>query len=143
MIVSQPREVLWAFINKRVGTPFSEDFRAIGAVIGGCLCAVVAYNGFTGRTCFMHSAIDDPTAINRTFVKAIFAYPFLQCGRTHVLALVDSANLQALDINKRCGFREVLRLEGSGLEGQDLILLQMTRNECRWINGKEKHAAFS
>lgn len=141
MIVVQPREELWGFVNARIGIPLSEDFRAIGAVSGGCLRAVIAYNGFTGRTCFMHSAIDDPSVIDRTFVRAVFTYPFVQCELTHLLALVDSANQRALDIDKRCGFKEVNRFEGAGLEGKDLILLQMTKNECRWLNGKEKSSS--
>jgi RimJ/RimL family protein N-acetyltransferase len=137
LIVAQPREALWAFVNDRLGIPLSEDFRALGLVIGGCLKAVVAYNGYTGRTCFMHSAIDDPAVINRTFVRAVFAYPFVQCKLTHVLALVDSANERALDIDTRLGFREVNRFEGAGLEGKDLILLQLTRNECKWIRHED------
>lgn len=136
--------MLWAFINTRLGIPISDDFRAIGAVDGGLLRAVVAYNGFTGRTCFMHSAIDDPSVVNRTFVRAIFEYPFVQCGVLSILAMVDSTNTQALDIDKRCGFKEINRLAGAGLEG-DMVILQLTRDECRWLkekdHRKEKSAA--
>ena len=136
MIVSQPREALWAFINTRVGVPWSEDFRAIGVEVGGLLRAVVAYNGFTGRTCFMHSAIDDPSVISRTFVRAIFEYPFNQCGVSHILAMVDSCNTQALEIDRRCGFKEIHRQDGAGLEG-DMVILQLTRDECRWLKEKD------
>lgn len=141
MIVSTPRELLWAWINAKLGIPLSEDFRAIGVVQDSCLCAVVAYNGYTGRTCFMHSAIDDPSVINRTFVKAIFDYPFNQCKLTHVLAMVESSNTRAMDIDRRLGFREVNRFEGAGLDGGDVVLLAMSRNECKWIgatDGKEE-----
>jgi len=57
-----------------------------------------------------------------------------------VIAMVDSANQRALDIDKRCGFKEVNRFEGSGLEGKDMILLSMNRDECRYLNGKEKRS---
>jgi RimJ/RimL family protein N-acetyltransferase len=142
MIVSTPREPLWAWINSRLGIPWSEDFRAIGFVKSDCLAAVIAYNGFTGRACFMHSAIDDPSVINRTFVQAIFDYPFNQCSCSHIIALVGSDNHRALDINKRCGFKEIHRLAGAGPDNDDLVILQVTRAECRWIkdtsNGQEK-----
>lgn len=141
MIVSTPREALWVWVNTKLGIPWSEDFRAIGALREDCLCAVVAYNGFTGRTCFMHSAIDDPAVINRTFVKAIFDYPFNHCKLTHVLALVESSNTRAMKIDLRLGFKEVNRFEGAGLDGSDLVLLSMARNECKWIgaaDGKEE-----
>lgn len=141
MIVSTPREALWVWVNQRLGLPWSSDFRAIGVVRGDCLCAAIAYNGFTGRSCFMHSAIDDPTVINRTFVKAIFEFPFNQCNLTHVIALVESSNTRAMKIDLRLGFKEINRLEGAGLDGSDLVLLSMARNECKWIgaaDGKEE-----
>lgn len=144
MIVSTPREALWAWINAKLGIPWSEDFRAIGAIRNDCLCAVVAYNGFTGRTCFMHSAIDDPTVINRTFVKAIFEFPFNQCNLTHVLAMVESSNTRAMEVDLRLGFKEINRLEYAGLGGSDLVLLSMPRDECKWIgalDGKEKRTS--
>lgn len=128
-------------MEKRLGISYSADFRGIGVSRDGLsLAAVVAYNGFTGRSCFMHSAIDDPSAVSRTFVRAIFEYPFVQCKLVEVLALVDSANTRALDIDKRCGFKEVYRVEDSGLEGKDLILLRLRKSECRWLrntHGKE------
>lgn len=144
MIVVQPLDKLWAFINARTGCQWSSDFRAIGIVRDDCLKAVIAYNGFTGRMCFMHSAIDDPSVINRTFVRAIFEYPFVQLGLSHVVALVEEDNQRALDIDKRCGFRETHRLEGAAMNGGDLIVLEMRRNDCRWIrHGKELLSRFS
>lgn len=144
MIVSTPREVLWAFINKRVGIPWSSDFRAIGAVRNDCLLAVVAYNGMSKRSCFMHSAIDDPSVIDRTFVRAIFEYPFVVLGMNSLFAHVDSVNTRALDIDKRVGFREVNRFPDAGAEG-DLILLHMRKEDCKWIkrgtDGKQEPAA--
>lgn len=142
MIVATPREALWGFINSRVGIPWSSDFRAIGVVKSDCLLAVVAYNGFTGRACFMHSAIDDPSVIDRTFVRAIFEYPFVECKLDTLLALVSSENTQAMDIDLRVGFKEINRLSGAGVDGNDLVLLSMTRNECKWLkHGKEKHSS--
>ena len=143
MIVVQPVEKLWAFVNERTGVPWSSDFRAIGVVQDDCLKAAIAYNGFTGRMCFMHSAIDDPAVINRTFVRAIFEYPFQQLGLTHIVALVEGSNKRALDIDLRCGFRETRRLEGAATDGTDLHVLEMTRNECRWLRNEIKHSSRS
>lgn len=141
MIVSTPRESLWAWLNSRIGVPWSEDFRAVGLVRGGCLVAVAGYNGFTGRTCFMHLAIDETEKTSRTFVRAIFEYPFLQAGLTQVFALVMEDNVRALKVDQKTGFTEVNRFEDAGMTGQTLVLLRMTRNECRWINGKRKLAS--
>lgn len=136
MIVSTPREVLWSWMHQRLGLPWSDEFRAIAVIKNDCIAAAIGYNGFTGRACFMHSAIDDPSVINRTFVRAMFEYPFNQCGCTHVIVVVHGNNQHALDIDLRVGFKEVHRLVGGGLEGDDLIFLQMSREECRWIRGE-------
>lgn len=136
MIVSTPRETLWSFVNTRVGVPWSEDFRAIGLVKSDCLVAVVAYNGLTRRSCFMHSAIDDPAAISRTFVRAIFEYPFVQLGLTTVFAMVDSKNERALRLDLKVGFKVANRFEDAGAEG-DLILLYMHRDDCKWLRGTD------
>jgi hypothetical protein len=91
----------------------------------------------------MHSAIDDPKAINRTFLRAIFEYPFVQCKLTHVIAIVSANNDRAMSIDKRLGFEEFASLSGAGLEGEDLVLLQMERSKCQWLedskHGKEVH----
>jgi hypothetical protein len=82
----------------------------------------------------MHSAIDDPSVISRTFVRAIFDYPFVQLGFTSLFAMVDSENHQALDIDKRVGFKEVNRFKDAGAEG-DMILLHLHRDDCKWLRG--------
>ena len=137
MIVSTPREKLWAFMNKRMGIPWSDDFRAIGIVRGDLLCAAIGYNGFMGRVCFMHSAIDDPAVIDRTFVRAVFDYPFNQCGIKYIYAPVSASNQRALDIDKRCGFEVHEVLEESAGDGGNLIMLRMTRDQCRWLRSRD------
>jgi hypothetical protein len=86
----------------------------------------------------MHLAIDETEKTSRTFVRAIFEYPFLQAGLTQVFALVMEDNVQALKVDAKTGFTEVNRFDNAGMKGQALILFRMTRNECRWINGKRQ-----
>lgn len=137
MIVTAPREKLWAFANKRLGVAWSSDYQAFGVVRDDCLCAVVGYNGWAGRTCFAHTAIDDPSVITRTFVKACLDYPFRQCGITHILSLIEEGNTRSLEGAKRIGFREINRFENASKEGDKAILqLVLARNECRYFHGQ-------
>lgn len=138
MIVVQPVEKLWAWLNSRIGVPWSSDFRAVGLVRGGCLCAVVGYNGFTGRVCFMHSAIDDPTAITRTFVRKVFEFPFETCGVVQVLAPVPTDNEKAMKLDLHVGFETLTVLSGADQEGKDMALLSMRRESCKWL-GESSH----
>lgn len=139
MIVGTPRESLWAFINTRVGVPWSSDFRAVGLVRGDLLCAVAGYNGFMGRACFMHGAIDDRSAIDRTFVRAIFEYPFDQCGVRYIFVAVDEQNQRSLNFCYRSGFELHDILPGGAEVGSErsLLLLRMTRDQCRWLRSRD------
>lgn len=138
MIVTRPIEPLWSFLNARLNVPWSSDFRAIGVVQGGCLCAVAGYNVFTGRSCFMHIAIEDRTAVTRTFVREVFRYPFSQLGCRYVLATATGSNQSSVGQLKRLGFSVIDRLEETCLDGSDMLLLRMAHNECRWLDGKRR-----
>jgi RimJ/RimL family protein N-acetyltransferase len=135
VIVSTPREKLWAAINAKTGIPWSSDFRGIGLVRGDLLCAAVGYNGFAGRVCSMHSAIDHPEAVNRTFVRAIFEYPFDQCGVRILFAPVAGSNTRSISIIERCGFHLHDIMKECSTDGSDLLLYRMERHECRWLGG--------
>jgi hypothetical protein len=144
MIVSQPRELLWAWLNSRIGTPLSEDFRAVGLVRGGCIQAVAGYNAWVGKTCCFHGAIDNRAAIDRTYLRAIFEYPFDQCGMKAMLAVVSELNYSSLSFCERSGFRPIDTLSAAGLEGENMILLKLERLNCTWLrdrHGKEKRAS--
>ena len=144
MIVSTPREALWAWLNTRLGTPLSQDFRAVGLVRDGCIQAVAGYNGWVGRSCCFHGAIDDRAAISRTYLRAIFEYPFDQCGVTNLLALVSVENKLSLSFCERSGFKAIDRLTAAGLDGEDALLLKLERRYCSWLrgtHGKEKSPA--
>lgn len=133
MIVSQPRETLWAWLNTRVpAVGWTEDFRAIGLVRDDCLIAVAGYNWFVGKTCHVHIAADDKR-IPRSFVRAGFEYAFRQLDLVSVFAWMDPAKPHPLDIDYRLGFSDALRVPGGTVEGNDLILIQLNRADCKWL----------
>lgn len=106
------------------GTPMSMDQVAIG----------VAYNGFIGKTCAMHVVIQHPKYLSRKIIQTAFVYPFVQCGVEVILGLVDSTNKAAEDFDRRIGFKEVHTVRNGGLDG-DLIIFQMHKADCRWLQG--------
>lgn len=131
----------YEFFHDRLGLHASEDFRGVCYVpdrYRECapsmdhVAVAIAYNGFVGRTCCMHTVIQDPAAVTRKIVQDAFRYPFELCNCVAVLALVDSTNEAALRFDTKLGFREVARVPGGGLEG-DLIVMQMLRGDCRWL----------
>jgi len=92
----------------------------------------VVYDHFNGRSICMHVAIEKP--VTRGYTRACFAYPFLQLGVEKVIGMVDSTNEDALRFDTKLGFTEEARIKDAGKYG-DLVLLTMTRQQCRWIKG--------
>lgn len=106
---------------------------AIGWEVDGELVAGTLYDQFNGRSICMHVAAEKP--VTRTFTRTCFDYPFNQLGVQKVIGLVDSTNDSALRFDLHLGFVEEARVKDAGKFG-DLILLTMTRQQCRWIQGE-------
>jgi hypothetical protein len=135
------RDFVQSFFIERLGLKHSDDFRGVlhipdhyaGEVARMDHVGVaVGYNNFVGRTCCMHVVIQKPEMMSPRVVREAFAFPFQVCGLEAVLGLVDSANADALDFDTRLGFTEVARIPHGGMLA-DLVILRMTRGECRWL----------
>lgn len=135
------RQLVHAFFLDRLGLHWSDDFRGVlhvpeahdGDVMRMDHVAVaVGYNAFVGRSCCMHTVIQNPELLTRRIVRDSFTYPFTVCGCNVVLGLVDSMNEAALTFDKKLGFEEVARVPNGGPDA-DLVVLQMTRENCRWL----------
>lgn len=136
---STPPVVLYEWLDNKVGLAYSTDFRALARVIEGRIVGVVGYNGFNGVSCFMHMAGEGPRWVTRKFLYHAFKYPFETLGFKMIFGLVPSGNTRALKMDLKLGFREILFIPGGHPDG-GLHLLQMNRDECRWLeapNGQE------
>jgi RimJ/RimL family protein N-acetyltransferase len=126
-------QILLDFLHKRgVGLASSVDLRMIGRFSEGKLVAVVAFNGWVGRTCSMHCA-GDGNWINRELLKASFEFAFNKNDCVRVHATVAASNARALKLDKHLGFK-VLDVVPLGWDTEtDLIILGMAKEDCRWI----------
>lgn len=140
MQIHEPHMV-HAFFHRALGLHWSDDIRGVLYVPDQYLAKLadpehvvvaVAYNGFIGHTCCIHSVIQRPEAVTRKMVEATFTFPFEHCHCEAVLALVDSTNDAALRFDKKLGFMEIARVPHGGPDG-DLVILRMLRGECRWL----------
>ncbi len=116
------------------------DFKAIGIERDGRVVAGVVYEGMTSRDVNMHCAIDDPSAVNYAWMFTVFDYPFNQCGLIRVTGLVPRSNTKALsfDIDK-VGFKVEGIVRKAFPNGDDVVVLGMLKDECKWIRrGRRK-----
>ena len=130
--VGQPVQVLYEWLNERVGLAWSDDFKAIGRVIGDELVGVVGFTGFNGASMQMHMAGASKHWITRKFIREAFRYAFETCGCKVVFGLVPSGNTVALGIDHRLGFKEVAMIPGAHPDG-GLHFLVLRREDCRWV----------
>lgn len=121
------------WVSERTGgTYYPGSGQAIGLERDGVLYGGVLYDQSYERSVCMHCAGDSAYWLNKTFLRMSFDYPFNQLKVGKVIALVDSANTAAIRFDQKLGFIEEGRLKDAGRQG-DLVLLTMTRSQCRWI----------
>jgi RimJ/RimL family protein N-acetyltransferase len=125
---------MWAFLrNRGVNIHRSDDFQALGRVgVDGQLIGVVGYSGFCGLTCYL-SAAGTGNWVSRELIRIVFDYPFRQLGMEHLFASVAESNKRALRFDQRMGFRQFGRIKNGWDIGEDLIVLTMAKQDCRWL----------
>ena len=124
----------------RIGCVPTADMRAIECVDGaGQILGMVLYTNWSSSSVQMHVALDSKAAARR-LLKAAFSYPFEECGRQVVVALVAENNKRALTLDRHLGFKEMGRIKDGWAPGVDFILLGMRKDECRWLRRARKVA---
>ncbi len=129
--------VLHEWLKARIGLHWSTDFRCLARVVGGEIVGCVGYEGFNGRSVRMHMAGNRHGWLNREFIQRAFRYPFVTLDLPMVFGVVPSGNVEALKIDKKLGFVELMFVEGAHADG-GLHFLQLTRdNWLRTKHGKQ------
>lgn len=108
------------------------DFRALEAVDeNGAIRGMGGFMYWTPNSVQTTIYVDSPAAL-RALVRPFFSYPFEDCGRGVLLALVPSHS-PVLLIAMRAGFAAVHRIADGFQVGDDMLLLEMRRENCRWL----------
>ena len=135
---AEPTDFAW--IVERTHCAVTDGFRAIKAVdSSGRIVGMVAYDLWTPASCFCHMAVDHPIAW-RSLLRPAFAYPFLEAGKSVILAVIPAGNARSVHLATRLGLKETHRVRDGWAPGEDLIMLEMRREECPWIEQKREAA---
>ena len=129
-----PEEYEW--LVERSGCDITPGFKAIKVVDAeGKIHGMVGYGNWTANAVVLTIALDNPAAL-REILKWGFRYPFEQCGRGIALAMVRGKNKRSLSLCNKVGFREVYRVKDGIDIGEDMVMFQMRREDCRYIARK-------
>jgi RimJ/RimL family protein N-acetyltransferase len=144
VVVAAP-ESHFGWLSERIGGQFTSAFRAIEAVDSatGQVVGMVGYDNWTKNSVQIHVALDSPLALRALVLRhdaPAFAYPFLQAGMGVLIGSVSSKNTRALALNKRLGFRQTHVIADGFAPGEDIILMEMRKEECRWLPAQRRRA---
>lgn len=121
------------FIVSRTSCALTSGARAIKAVDNhGHIRGMVAYDGWTEAAVFAHMAVDTPIAW-RALLPACFEYPFIECGRRVLCGVIPAHNTASWGMAKHLGFRVAHAIKDGWAQGDDLLLLELRREDCRFV----------
>jgi RimJ/RimL family protein N-acetyltransferase len=130
------------WMQSRIGYshPFPDGFTAISLLDDMQFLAVVLYTNFNGVNIEMHVASDGSRRwLNRAFLHEAFRYPFEQLGCQRVSGCVAARNVDALNFDLALGFKQEGYMRRATEHGDDLIILGMMREDCRFLKKERKH----
>jgi hypothetical protein len=106
-----------------------------GKLLGG-----VIFTGYTVASISIHVAGFAPRWINNNMLWISFNYPFEQLKVSKLIAQVPSRNRKALDFDLKLGFKQEAIVADLYPDGEDLLILSMRREDCRWLKLKPRGA---
>jgi site-specific recombinase XerC len=114
---------------------------ALGVIKGNKVVAGVTYERCNGVNIEASIAAEPGSGwADRHTLFHIFAYPFLQLGVEAVTVLVPMDNLSSLNLATKLGFNHVALIPFAAHGGGPLVVLQMYREQCRWLrHGQGQH----
>lgn len=125
----------WHWAVPRLGCRVSEDTQGIVSFNErGNYDAMCVMDSWTPNAVQVHLVIENPFVIRTGFLHAIAHHVYVTGGRGIMLGAVPANNAKALKFDKHIGFTEVCRIKDAYDVGVDIVLLEMRRETCRWLN---------
>jgi hypothetical protein len=93
---------------------------------------VVLLDNWTANSVMGHIAVQKPIALRELLPEA-FKYVFNFCQKSMMLGSVPADVTKALKLNAHIGFKELYRVKDGWDVGIDMVLIQMLKDDCRYI----------
>lgn len=141
MIVDAAPWMHFPWIIERAGVVATAGFKAIEAIGNdGRIHGMIGYDAWTENSVVMSIALDNPAAF-RALVRPAFEYPFIQCNKGVALCTVRGTNEKSIKLTEHVGFRLAYRVRDGIRAGEDMLIYEMRREDCRWIPQSYRKAA--
>jgi len=99
--------------------------------------AIFLMDGWTQTAAQVHQVILKTMVIRHGWFEEVARFMYSTAGRKKVYATVPDNHSRALSLNEKIGFEQVARLNDAWDEGVDYLVLEMTRENCKyWVPDK-------
>jgi RimJ/RimL family protein N-acetyltransferase len=133
------KERVGEFCTRLIGGYFWEPYTAIGLERNGEVIGGVVYDSFYGPSISAHIAGKPGTRwLTRSFLRAMFHYPFVQLGAKRITGPVEASNEAAIKLDQHLGFTLEATLKDAMPSG-DLLLFVMWKKDCRFLGERYGH----
>ena len=121
------------WLEKRAGCVLTRNARGIAAIDGrGQVRGMVACDDWTDNAFQYHMAVDSPAAWRVLLLPAL-RFPFEEAGRRVAVAVIRESNARSLALARHVGFLAVGRIRDGFAVGEDLVQLELRREDCRYL----------
>lgn len=126
------------FLKARSRAALTPDARAIAYLDAkGDTQAMLVFDRWTPASAEVHMASDNPVALYR-LIRPAAQWAFVQAGLTSLTGVMRSSNSRGIRFAKRAGFREVWRQSHGWNDAEDMVVLEMRREDCRWAPKEQR-----
>lgn len=105
----------------------------------GNLVAGMVFEAYSGTNLFAHCAIREGSSITEEFLHVCFHYCFIENNCRRITSMVDDSNTRCKRFVGRLGATEECRLTGAGLNGGDLVIFKMLKEDCKFLTEDERN----
>ncbi len=116
--------------------PFAEPYRTIASIENG-FAAVAILERVSPDGAYIHVAARNAHAMTPSFLAHVFYDAFVLLNLPRVTGLVPVSNKSALKFDRHIGF-VTEGLMRKACNGEDLVILGMLKEECRFISGTKE-----
>jgi hypothetical protein len=125
----------WKWVNDQIPILYCEDTAGIMAMdadqrvpVGACLM-----DNWTNNSVQCHFMLTTPMLLKHGFLEECFGFIFKNQNVNFVYGLVPANNDKAVKLNTHMGFTVKTRLEEAYDVGTDYLLMQLKREDCKYI----------
>ena len=98
------------------------------------VCAICTLDSWSPNSVQMHLWIGNPMVMRRGFAEEVFGFIFGDAGRNKALCVMPGNNEKVINFNRKMGFTELFRIEDGYDIGTDLVISELKKENCRYID---------